>query len=425
MASLWILVSAQSLPAYSVLSHEAIIDSVWDTSIKPLLLKRFPDSNAEELDLAHAYAYGGGIIQDLGYYPFGSRFYSDLTHYLRSGDFILKLIQNSRDLNEYAFALGALEHAAADENGHRMAINISVPILYPKLRAKFGNVVTYEDDPVAHTRTEFGFDVVQAAKNRYAPDAYKKFIGFEVAKPLLQRAFQDTYGMRIEDVFFNVDLAIGTYRRAVSTVLPALTKAAWHTRSKEILRDSPGITRKKFLYNLSRASYENNWGTTYQRPGFGSRVLGFFLRILPKIGPLKALSFKPVTPEMEKFYMASFNASLDRYRGLLAEEAGGRLKLPNQNFDVGKPTKAGDYRLADEAYAKLLRKLEGHYADIPDDLRTKILDFYRDLSLPIATKANKKDWAKLQEELSDLGSSNRPAETRSGGPAASTESPGK
>ena len=217
---LLVLFSAQSASSYSVLTHEAIIDSTWDSAIKPLLLKRFPASTADELTQAHAYAYGGCIIQDLGYYPFGSKFFSDLTHYVRSGDFILNLIRESQDLDEYAFALGALAHYAADNDGHRMAVNVSVPLLYPKLDLKFGKSVTYADDPFSHTKTEFGFDVFQAAKGRYASDAYKGFIGFQVAKPVLQRAFQDTYALRIEQVFFNLDLAIGSYRRAVGTVLP-------------------------------------------------------------------------------------------------------------------------------------------------------------------------------------------------------------
>jgi hypothetical protein len=153
-----------------------------------------------------------------------------LTHYVRTGDFILNLIRESHDLNEFAFALGALSHYAADTNGHHIATNASVPLLYPELRAKFGNKVTYADDPSSHSKTEFAFDVFQAAKSRYASDAYKGFIGFQVAKPVLERAFEDTYGMRIEHVFLNIDLAIGSYRRAVGTVLPALTKVAWQIK---------------------------------------------------------------------------------------------------------------------------------------------------------------------------------------------------
>src|SRR5579871_1744172 len=136
--------------SYSVLTHEAIIDSAWDSAIKPLLLQRFPAATADELTEAHAYAYGGSIIQDLGYYPFGSKFFSDLTHYVRSADFILNMIRESQDLNEYAFALGSLSHYAADNDGHRMATNLSVPLLYPNLRLKFGATVTYADDPFSH-----------------------------------------------------------------------------------------------------------------------------------------------------------------------------------------------------------------------------------------------------------------------------------
>ena len=399
---LLVLFSAQTAQSYSVLTHEAMIDSTWDSAIKPLLMKRFPASTVDELTEAHAYAYGGSIIQDLGYYPFGSKFFSDLTHYVRSGDFILNMIRESPDLDEYAFALGALAHYAADSDGHRMAVNRSVPLLYPKLRLKFGTSVTYADDPFSHTKTEFGFDVFQAAKSRYASEAYKDFIGFQVAKPVLQRAFQDTYGLRIEQVFFNVDLAIGSYRRAVGTVLPALTKVAWQIKSREIRKDSPSITRKKFLYNLSRSSYEKNWGATYRRPGVRSRILAGFFRIVPRVGPFKALAFEKLTPETEKLYMASFNASIDRYRELLAGVGAGGLSLPNCNFDVGVATKAGEYKLADAAYASLLNKLEGHYTDTPQDLRSDILVFYRDLSLPIATKASGSDWARLQEELHSL-----------------------
>jgi hypothetical protein len=408
-AALGVLVffSCDRAHAYSVLTHEAIIDSTWDSAIKPLLLKRFPAATAEDLIAAHAYAYGGSIIQDLGYYPFGSKFYSDLTHYVRSGDFIANMIRESQDLDEYAFALGALSHFAADNNGHRVATNASVPLLYPKLRLQFGNSVTYGDDPFSHTKTEFGFDVFQASKSRYASEAYKGFIGFQVAKPVLQRAFQDTYGMRIEQVFLNLDLAIGSYRRAVGTILPALTKVAWQIKGPEIRKDAPGITRKKFLYNLSRSSYEKNWGSTYRRPGVGSRMLAGLFRIVPRVGPFKALAFERLTPETERLYMDGFNRSIDRYRELLAEVGGSRLALPNDNFDVGEATKAGKYKLTDAAYAKLLHKLQGHYADLPQDLRSDILAFYRDLSLPIATKTDESDWARVQDELNHLGAINR------------------
>ncbi len=404
--ALLFLLSAPYAFSYSVLTHEAIIDSTWDSAIKPILLKRFPASTPGDLVQAHAYAYGGSIIQDLGYYPFGSQFFSDLTHYVRSGDFVLNMIRESQDVDEYAFALGAMAHYAADNNGHRFATNTSVPLLFPKLVQRYGRTITYADDPHSHTKTEFGFDVFQAAKNRYASDAYKAFIGFQVAKPVLQRAFEATYGMRIDQVFFNVDLAIGSYRRAVGTFLPALTKV-WQLKGPAIRKDAPGITRKQFLYNLSRSSYEKNWGGTYRRPDTRSRMLAAFFRILPRSGPLKALAFKTLTPQTEQLYMASFNRSIDRYRELLGQIGGARLELPNYNLDVGEAAQPGTYKLTDSAYAKLLHKLEDHYPDIPQDLRSNILVFYQDLTLPIETKSNERDWARLQRELDRLGAVNR------------------
>jgi hypothetical protein len=406
--------------AYSVLTHEAIVDSTWDSAIKPLLLQRFPNATVDDLTLAHAYAYGGCVIQDLGYYPFGSRFFSDLTHYVRSGDFILNLIRDSQDLNEYAFALGALSHYAADMNGHPLAVNRAVPLFYPQLGKRFGKAVTYADDPLSHGKTEFAFDVFQAAKGRYASDAYKRFIGFEVSKPLLQRAFEDTYGIRLEKVFVDVDLAIGSYRRAIGSVLPAVTRVAWQLRKQEIRKDAPSATRKTFLYNLSRSSYEKNWGTTYQKPGFRSSTLTFAFRILPQAGPLRALSFKRLTPETEQLYMLSFNSTIGRYRELLVEQKAGRLQLANDNFDVGKYTSAGTYTLTDAAYSRLLHELQNHYTDIPQELRSDILAFYKDLDVPISTKSKGDEWARLLRELDHLKSVDTDLRTQAVAAAALT-----
>src|SRR5664280_1025681 len=222
---LLVLFSCPNAYSYSVLTHEAIIDSTWDSAIKPVLLKRFPAATADDLLAAHAYAYGGCIIQDLGYYPFGSKFFSDLTHYVRTGDFITNLIRESADLDQYAFALGALAHYSADNSGHPL-VNRAVALAFPKLRAKYGGTVTYEDDPRAHIQTEFGFDMTQVAKNRYTSDQYHDRIGFQVSRPLLEQAFQETYGLRLEEVLADVDLAIGTFRRAISQVIPEMTRAA-------------------------------------------------------------------------------------------------------------------------------------------------------------------------------------------------------
>src|SRR5713101_6879558 len=299
--------------AYSVLTHEEIVDLVWTDELRPLLLKRFPALTEDQLKEAHGYAYGGAVIQDLGYYPFGSVEFSNLVHYVRSGDFVRELLAQSQDANEYAFALGALAHYASDIAGHP-AVNQSVSIQYPKLRAKFGNSVRYAEDHTAHLKTEFGFDMVQVAKNRYASQQYHDFIGFEVSKPLLERVFPVVYGVELKDVLPHEDLAVGSYRFSVSRLIPQMTKVALRTHEKDMMRETPNFAREKFLYRLSRSDYERDWGKDYQKPGFGTRLLSFFFRFMPKIGPFKAMAFNSPTAQTEDMYLKSINNTVDKYR---------------------------------------------------------------------------------------------------------------
>ena len=401
------------LAAYAVLSHEAIIDSAWDADIRPLLLKRFPSATREELKEAHGYAYGGAIIQDMGYYPHGSFFFSDLTHYVRSGAFVLALIRDSTDLDGYAFALGALAHYAADNQGHRIGVNRAVPVLYPKLKRRYGDSVTYEQDKLAHLKTEFGFDVLEVARGRYAPDSYHDFIGFGVSTSLLEEAFQETYGLDLKSVLADEDKALGSYRHDVSHVLPEATRIAWLLKKDEIKNDQPGMTQKKFLYNLSHASYRKKWGRNYQEPSFGERFLAFLARILPKFGALKVLRLKTPTPETEKMFEASFNATLDRYRQLLNQVGTGQLNLPNDNFDTGGETGPGKYRLNDETHAKLLDRLaEQNFNGASSEMRAELLEFFGHPDAPYSFKQKPKQWRRVQAEVDQLKMRVQAAEIR-------------
>jgi hypothetical protein len=396
--------------AYSVLTHEAIIDSAWDSHIRPALLKRFPDATHEQLREAHAYAYGGAIIQDMGYYPHGSKLVSDLTHYVRSGDFVQALLRDAQTLDEYAFALGSLAHYVADNFGHRLGTNVSVPLLYPSLEKKYGNVVTYEDDPLAHIKAEFGFDVLEVAKQRYAPDSYHDFIGFQVAQPLLERAFAETYGIQFASLFKDENLAIGSYRHAVSSLIPKATRIAWEVKKDEIRRDAPGITKKKFLYNLSRASYEKNWGKDYQKPTVGDKILASLYRIVPKVGPLKILTFRTPTPQSEKLFEASFNATLEHYRDFLTKLQEGPIELPNDNIDVGERTPRGTYHLYDKTCEQLLDKLAANsFASASSELRADLLRFFSEPAGADDSNLKKKERAKLDADLKELRASGEKA----------------
>lgn len=359
---------------YSVLTHEATIDAVWDTSIKPLLLAKFPHSSATALDEARAYAYGGCVIHDLGYYPFGSKFFSNLLHYVRSGDFVEALIRNARDLNEYAFALGALGHYASDTTGHPLATNRAVPLMYPKLQAKFGDAIAYDQAPKQHILVEFSFDVLHVASGTYAPEAFHRFIGFEVAGDLLDRTFKEIYALDMGDQFLDRSMAIGTYRYAVSKAIPEMTKVAWKNKREEIEQLTPGITQASFVFNVSRREYEQQYGHDYAKPSWWARFLGWMSHVIPKVGPFRALAFKVPTPEAEKLFIDSFARTKERYAQELRSVQAGKPSFANINFDVGHATSRGAYALADETYDELLAKLgKDKFAGVSTALRADLV----------------------------------------------------
>lgn len=394
--------TSQVCMSYSVLTHEEIVDLLWDEQIKPLLLQKYPGASADDLRLAHAYAYGGCVIQDMGYYPFGNRLFSDLVHYVRSGDFVLALIEESKDINEYAFALGALSHYTADITGHP-SVNAAVAQNFPKLRAKYGNEVTFAQNPRAHVQTEFGFDVVQVATKRYTPDSYHDFIGFQISKPVLERAFLKTYGIELKDVFGNLDLSIGSFRRSISKILPEMTRVALLLKKDALVKEDPTFARKKFIYNLKRADYEREWGKGYQKPGVGAKITAFLLRLVPKVGPFKALGFKMPTPATETLYMKSVNSTVEQYAANLRDLKIGTLLLEDKDFDTGKETKAGEYGLTDEAYAKLLDKLaERKFVDMNPALRQNILTFYEGTTVPVFAKKKPERWSKALSNVEQL-----------------------
>jgi hypothetical protein len=399
-----LLMSRGNLFAYSVLTHEEIVDLLWISEIRPLLVQRFPGITEEQIKEAHAYAYGGSVIQDLGYYPFGNKDFSNLVHYVRSGDFVFELLRESQDVDEYAFALGALSHYASDIDGHP-AVNQAVAIHYPKLRAKYGRSVRYADDRTAHLKTEFGFDTLQVAKNRYAPEQYHDFIGFQVSEPLLERVFPVVYGLQLKDVLTHEDLAVGSYRFSISRLIPEMTQVALQTHKKDLMRETPNFARQKFLYRLSRSDYEREWGKTYTKPGLGTRILATLLRFIPKIGPFKGLGFNNPTPQTEDLYIKSIDATVDSYRAFLEEVRAGKLLLPNCDLDSGNMAKATEYSLTDETYENLLARLSARNFDMTSaQLRANILEFYADPSLPIETKKDPARWQAVLTNLSQLKS---------------------
>lgn len=400
---LWSILVPEKAAAYSVLTHQALIDAAWDNYLKPLLKRKYPHATDEELRQAHAYAYGGAISPDMGYYPRGSKFYTNLTHYVRSGDYVMALLKEARTLNEYAFAIGNLCHYEADMYGHSIGINRSVPVIYPKVEAKYGDLVNYSEDPIAHMRTEFGFDVLQTARGNYASRQYHDFIGFQVDTAVMERAFYQTYGLHLNQVFKNFPKALKMFRWSVAQFFPAITRTAWATKKADIKKLNPNATARSFKYRMERHTHNKSFGKEDEPPAWGTTFVSFLIRIVPKIGPLRPLKFKTPGPDAEKFFIESFDATLKHYAASLKQLEEQKLVLVNSDYDTGEKTVIGEYALADDSYGCLLLALhEQGFANTSSSLQQQLLHFF---SKPQVIDGNKRAIArqdKINTALEEL-----------------------
>jgi hypothetical protein len=389
--------------AYSVLTHEAIVDALWEKSIQPLLKQKYPGVTEEQLKEAHSYAYGGAIAPDMGYFPFGSRLFTNLVHYVRSGDFVNALLDDVQDVNEYAFALGFLSHYMADKYGHFLGTNRCVPLVYPEMMTKYGKVVTYGDDKISHGRMEFAFDVLQTANGNYASKSYHDFIGFNVSRSLLERAFRKTYGLEINKIFVSFSLAVNVFRWSVTSLFPVITKSAWAIRKDEILKLQPTATSRSFRYKMSMANYYQELGKKHERPGLLASSLSLLIRVLPKIGPLKTLKIKEPGPTAEKYFIQSFDSVLADCTSSMKNLGAGNINLINIDFDTGNPTAPGEYKLADICYGSLLLKLrKKKFNQLSDSLKLNIIGFYSSLKPTTTTQKSRKEWEKIMQALEQL-----------------------
>ncbi|HVT97993.1 MAG TPA: zinc dependent phospholipase C family protein [Acidobacteriaceae bacterium] len=394
--------------AFSFLTHETIIDITWVNGIKPVLLAKYPNTTEKELETAHAFAYGGCVIQDAGYYPFGHPPFSNLAHYVRTGDFITNLIHQAHNVNELAFALGALSHYVGDSIGHREAVNPSVAIEFPDLEKEYGPVVTYEQDPHAHIRTEWAFDIDQLSHARFAPAVYLRNVGFQVPVKLLERAFYATYGLRLNKIVGHERHAIASYDWAVRQFLPRISYAEvlLHRKSFPPDQDLPGF--HTFAERVKKASVDNGWEQYRKhKVSFKTRIVAFLILITPKIGILSDLAIRGPSRESEENYVEAVNATIDRYQqllGELAQKGNDGFAVPDLDLDTGYPTRPGTYRLTDKTYATLLHEVTEQNAMPPLGLRQNILAYYSNPNAPIETKKHPKKWAKVQKELEVLRS---------------------
>ena len=398
----FLFASPERADAYGVLTHHQLVDQSWKPFIVPFLLNRYPALTAEQLRRAHAYAYGGCAIQDVGYYPFGNSFFSDLAHYVRSGDFVQSLFRNAHSANELAFAVGALTHYIGDSIGHSRATNPAVAIAFPKLAARYGPSVNFAQGKYEHTQVEFAFDVNEITKHRLAPSAYLHHIGLNVPRAQITAAFHETYGFDIGDILGLYRTALRTYRFGARTFLPAFAHAEAVLHGRSFPPDTPGPELALYEQRVAEISRDAGWDRLRRKPGIGTHLLAFVVLILPKIGPLKMLAIKGPTVETEKWYIESVDeatATLGRVLGQPGGVAGGGM-LADRDLDTGARVAPGGYPLTDQTYAKLLGRMTKDPSKvIPAGLKEDILRYYSDPTAPISTKRDKKRWALVEKQL--------------------------
>lgn len=422
--------------AYSLITHEQLIDLAWQGSIVPLLLSHYPNLTAAQLDEARAYAYGGCVIQDMGYYPFGDQSFSDLTHYVRSGDFIVNLFRNAQNADELAFAVGALSHYIGDSVGHPMATNRAVPVEFPNLAAKYGDSVNYAQGPHQHVQTEFAFDIDEIAHHRVAPLRFLRHIGLKVPTRQLALAYYQTYGLSEDFSLRKRRFNVRGYRFAVRTFIPRVAYAVTllHRRKEPQDPDTPDY--KEIVAETAALNTANHWDTYRRKAGFETYALAALIFILPKIGPLKMVAVKGPTTATETEYIHSLVISITILRRMLNHftpppdgrkfrnltppaailpvlatitpdtlllSSDPRHPLPNRDLDTGHVVQPGGYRLTDYTYALLLHRLALNPQNpIPPGIKRDVLAYYSKPDAPIRTKKDPQRWAQLQADLATL-----------------------
>jgi hypothetical protein len=396
---LLLLASARPAGAYSVLTHEELIDLTWTDSIRPLLLERYPNLTPGQLREARAYAYGGCVIQDLGYYPFAKPFFSDLLHYVRSGDFIRALFRNAQNADDVAFAIGALSHYFGDTIGHPRAVNLSVGKEFPALAARYGPNVNYAEGPHQHVRAEFAFDIDDIARHRLAPERYLNHIGFAVPIPLLTRAFYDTYGLDLSKTLGIHRLTLRGYRFSVRTLLPRVAYAETLLYRKRLPADVPSPALDQFNQEIAKLAVAGNWASYRSHAGFGTHLLAGFLFILPRIGPISDLALRGPSSSAEQDYVNSLMLTTASLRQTLAQATQSGA-LPNKDLDTGDDVRPGTYPLEDYAYADLLHRMtRDPSAPIPFGIKRDLLAYFADLSKVKYIQSNRKKLAQVQADL--------------------------
>jgi hypothetical protein len=388
--------------AYSILTHEQLIDLLWSSDILPMLHTRFPDARPEDLRLARKYAYGGALLADAGYYPKGEPYTANLTHYVLAGDFVTNLFRNATDVYELAFAVGALTHYVGDTIGHSTATNPSVAIAFPNLVKPGGTqigtdglpeaIVTYEDGEAQYKQVEVGFDINSLNHKRFIPKKIMDRIGFDVPLQQFTYAFYQTYGLQVDFTHTDSSLNLHAYAGDAKGVITEGIYAIASKHKKDGPDESSIAELPEFQAMIANAEAEGHWNKYKRAGGFESKAMIVVLGVDPAI-PIARVEM-PITTT-QRMYIRSVLQSVKLLKQILKtpvapterfiplwpsdQSNSSPTSLPNFNLDTGHLEPSRAYRLTDDAYFDLLGRIVANPTwPIPPSTKTAIQTYFSD-----------------------------------------------
>jgi len=271
----------------------------------------FPVTNSE---VRRAFL-AGCLGPDMGMFPGGESLFSDLAHYVRSGELARAMIRCATSDTSRAFAWGWATHVLADA------------LIHPFINVAAGDVrgretLTYADDPGLHLVVEIGADGRYFERWKQLAPPKLTPIPADVAQHVAS-AFDAVYGKIIT-------------LRQVSNSLKAWSR--WHRVAIDV---SEAASAKLYggrggelgLRGLARLLVKSSTGLCFRRS-----------RLYALTHPLRP------SPRAESFIETAITEFSERFR---EHERDTLASLPNYNLDTGEVEDVVSYPLAVSTLAKL------------------------------------------------------------------------
>jgi len=215
--------------------------------INALLLKKIPAGKPRRIEQAQAYAYGGAIIQDSWLLPIRQPLFKRPHAFTSAAAISSKaLLARRQGCPRVRFSPSVRSRITLRTTTViASAPTEPFPICYRPPEEIRRQRFVLRTTGWRHVKTDLVSTSTKSAE-RYAPDSYHDFIGFEVSRPVFEQAFRETYALS-ERVLCERKTKFSSYRHDVSSIQ---SHASPGTSRKTIKDDIQNATKRKFLFNL-------------------------------------------------------------------------------------------------------------------------------------------------------------------------------